>query len=299
MNWTQMLGARSGLEIFGAARVVADPREDGRIRVLLPARDGDQSARGAWALSALPPGTALAREQMVLVAGKEENDLYVIGVLADPSAAAPRCVETGNGVRAELNGRGPGERLRVVTRDGEVLFEYDATTRRARVHVPAGDLELIAPEGNIDLTAARGIRLCARESIELRSLRGVDIAAAAPASTDLSRVQIAPAGIALRAPRLGMRADEARIDLKRARLTGQRLDARLDHVKLVARRLESAAEQVVQRAQNLYQSVRQLAQLRAGRRRTLVEGTHQIASKQTIMKSREDTRIDGKRIHLG
>lgn len=66
-----------------------------------------------------------------------------------------------------------------------------------------------------------------------------------------------------------------------------------------AGRVEVEAGRVVERAGDAYRHVKGLAELQAGRARTLVEGAHQLAAKRTSVQSDEDTIIDGKRVLLG
>ena len=76
-------------------------------------------------------------------------------------------------------------------------------------------------------------------------------------------------------------------------------DACVDCARTVARRIETLATTVIERAQNTYRKVEGLAQLRAGRMRTLVDATYHIKSKKTYLRADTDVKIDGKRIHLG
>ncbi len=66
-----------------------------------------------------------------------------------------------------------------------------------------------------------------------------------------------------------------------------------------AGRVEVEASRVVERAGDTYRHVEGLAELQAGRARTLIEGAYQLAAKRTTVQSDEDTIIDGKRVLLG
>lgn len=66
-----------------------------------------------------------------------------------------------------------------------------------------------------------------------------------------------------------------------------------------AGRVEVEASRVVERAGDIYHHVEGLAELQAGRARTLVEGAYQVAAKKTTIQSDEDTIVDGKRVLLG
>lgn len=66
-----------------------------------------------------------------------------------------------------------------------------------------------------------------------------------------------------------------------------------------AGRVEVEASRVVERAGDIYHHVEGLAELQAGRARTLIEGAYQLAARETTVQSDEDTIIDGKRVLLG
>lgn len=70
-------------------------------------------------------------------------------------------------------------------------------------------------------------------------------------------------------------------------------------VEVSAGRFELAARDVFQRLTNLYQSVGDLLQIRAGRSRTVIEGTAQSDAERTVIRSVKDTTIDGEQIRLG
>ena len=64
-------------------------------------------------------------------------------------------------------------------------------------------------------------------------------------------------------------------------------------------RLETLAGTVVEKAKNAYRTVERLAQLKTGRMRTLVDETYQFKSKKAFLKSEDDFKIKGDKIHLG
>jgi hypothetical protein len=66
-----------------------------------------------------------------------------------------------------------------------------------------------------------------------------------------------------------------------------------------AGKIEADATRIVERAGDVYRQVEGLAELQAGRARTLVEGTLELAARRTTVKSDEDTVIDGQRVLLG
>jgi hypothetical protein len=82
-------------------------------------------------------------------------------------------------------------------------------------------------------------------------------------------------------------------------LQAAEVETRAEVVHTAAGRVEVEAERIVEHAGDVYRHVEGLAELQAGRARTLVEGALQIAAKRTTVQSEDDTIIDGKRVLLG
>ncbi|MEM1032551.1 MAG: DUF3540 domain-containing protein [Myxococcota bacterium] len=70
-------------------------------------------------------------------------------------------------------------------------------------------------------------------------------------------------------------------------------------VELRGRRLVRLFDRVTERCSSLFQSVRDLACLRAGRTETTVEGTHHLRAENANVVTRERVKINGRAIHLG
>jgi hypothetical protein len=68
--------------------------------------------------------------------------------------------------------------------------------------------------------------------------------------------------------------------------------ANVEHYELVADRL-------VERSRNSVREVAELLQTSAGRARHLVRTTFSLRSRRSVLRSKKDTSIDGKRILLG
>lgn len=114
------------------------------LRVLSPARLELRTREG------LVRGAALAAAgyddprigDQVLTLTDETGALYVVGVLQAARAAG------------EVHGP---HQVRDV--DGRLLFEHDPATRKSVLHAPAGNLELRADDGTIDLVARDAVRV--------------------------------------------------------------------------------------------------------------------------------------------
>ena len=151
-------------------------------------------------------------------------------------------------------------------------------------YVPAvGDRVILAPSGEGWLVT--GVLGEARR----RAHRGL-IATVHEGGVEL---RVAEGDLTLSAPgRIVVRAGEVETAADVVRTTATEVVTR-------AGRLEIDAGRLVERAGDTYRHVDGLAELQAGRARTLIEGAHQLAAGRTSVTSTEDTVIDGKRVLLG
>ena len=91
---------------------------------------------------------------------------------------------------------------------------------------------------------------------------------------------------------IGIDAERGEFNVEEAKYTGKRLLSKVD-------RLESIAGSVIAKARNIYQTVEELSQVRAGRMRTMVARTFHFKSKKAFVKAEEDYKIKAEKIHLG
>ena len=62
---------------------------------------------------------------------------------------------------------------------------------------------------------------------------------------------------------------------------------------------ETRAKTVIQRARNMYRRVEGLLEAKAGRQRTVVDGTVHMNCKRALTRADEDYKVKAERIHLG
>jgi hypothetical protein len=82
-------------------------------------------------------------------------------------------------------------------------------------------------------------------------------------------------------------------------MNSTKLNANAGYARFVFGRLETAMDTLVEQAKNVYRTVKQLTQLRTGRLRTLVDETYQFKADKVFMKSEDDFKVKGEKIHLG
>lgn len=97
-----------------------------------------------------------------------------------------------------------------------------------------------------------------------------------------------PGDVTLSAPQGAVRIDAG----KGVTMSAPAIEMRADEVEIEAKTLS-------QRIESAYQWVKDLLQVRAGRTRTVVDGTaHQLAER-TFIRSEKETKVDGEKIYLG
>jgi Protein of unknown function (DUF3540) len=121
-------------------------------------------------------------------------------------------------------------------------------------------------------------------------------------SSGRTLVNVSSGGLALRTERGDIELQSAgavRIGGQAINLTGEQVEVRAKRAKWMVDKLETLAGTVMERAKNVYRSVEQLAQLRAGRMRTLVKDTFQFRSRNAYVKAERDYKIKADQIQLG
>ncbi|MHB9028776.1 MAG: DUF3540 domain-containing protein [Candidatus Latescibacterota bacterium] len=285
MPFPGVIDMKSAVSCFGPAGVIEKDETGGRYQVSLSRHDGEEGIFTPWARLAIPLPRELQCGETVLVAGGNDHNFYIIGVLdflpAEP--AARNCLELPGGGKAEITGTPAAEKLRVFSGAGRCIFEYDPYTEKSRVDAPAGDLELQTGDGDIVLNSSKSIRLVSSGG----------------SGEGISALTLDSAGISLTGPGIGVATKKGDIYIGEARYAGKVFSGRIDTVRLVMDRLESVTGTAVQKMKNLYQTVEELAQVQAGRMRTLVAATWHMKSKKMFLKAEDDVKIKGEKIYLG
>ncbi len=249
---------------LGQARVLDVDEKEGRALVQLNAAAGNDQT---WAAIAISVSHELAPGDTVLAAGENFDEMYIIGLLktADDS---PKTITLTGGTRAEASGN-PGEQtMKVFSAKQELLFEYDEAAGTARVNMPSGDLEFVTQTGNISFQSGRDISFHSHH-------------------------------MDMKTHEIGLSAHKGDLQIDEAVYTGRKLLGNITHAKLVAERLETAAQTMIEKARNLFQSVEELSQLKTGRMRTLVKKTFHFKANKAFVKAEEDYKIRAEKIHLG
>ncbi len=283
---------------WGPAEILEINTRDRLVRVRVP---GSEEGQEVWARLAIALDCNCEAGQNALVAGQSLDELYVIGMLS-PSrivAGKHRKVVSSNGASAAVIGSPGEEKLELRSKAGDLVIEYDSRTGRTRVNVGTGDLEFVAREGNIDFTSAKDIRLTSSQRIEMRSDSGIRLTTTNLIGKLISSLTLNPGRLKMNSHEVVVEAQKSEIRVAETTHVGKKLSITVAEAGLVAGHLEVLANEVVQKAKNIYTQVEGLVQTAAKRMRTMVQSTYHLRSKQAFLKADEDFKVNADKIHLG
>lgn len=278
---------------FMTAVVEDVDRRTGRARVRL-----DDGEHGTLADAGIAVAGDLGRGRRVLLAFQELGESWIIGLLPDRTPAPDRTVDLPDGASVRISGGETRPSVRLLSPAGRLLVEYDTATGRMSVHAPATDLELRSVEGDIVLDAAGTVHVRG-EAVDARGRSRVHVASGGGPDGVASLLRLDPSGARVAGRRFGLTAERANVHVEEATYRGTRLFARLEVLELVVGRLERLAGQVHETADRVYRTVKEAMEVRAKRIRTIVGSTYQLTTRRAFLRSREDFKVKGDRIHLG
>lgn len=165
--------------------------------------------------------------------------------------------------------------IEICAPDGKVIFRYRD-----------GEAELLSPTGTLKLSApAGGIVLDAATDVEIRAARDV--------------VQRPGRRFAVDSPQVDVKTKTGKLTAGKLSLVAARVALGVDWMASRVGRYELDAEQLTQRAKDAALEVSDLLTQKVGRMRTRVLGIHTLRSRRNVMRSDDDTVIDGSKILLG
>lgn len=262
--------------ITGAAMVVGIEEEPGRVRVRHAA--GFAVAR----LAVASPYAPSEGDRVVVVGDGEE--LWVVGVVV--AARPPGLALEGGGSVVVAGGA-----AEIRDAAGKLVVRYANGT--AEIAAPGGDLLLSAPTGRVVVQSGSDVEIEAARDIRQRAARRVSAEAGTAALTVGARA------IEAKAPAIRATAKRTELETVRGTVTAQQLETRAEKHAVRAEELEITASRIVEKARDVFRDAADLAQTRVGRARTVVREAWSLCTRRTVMESKEDTSIDGKKVLLG
>lgn len=163
-----------------------------------------------------------------------------------------------------------GDRV-LCTVDGEQVFVL------AVLEGEAGATTRIVAEGDMKVQATGRLGLGAGDQIEIAAAREVGVFAG----------------------KLQVRAQAAAAAIEEIGLVGRSLEAHLQKAVVVAERMETRADRLVQRAKQAFRFVEALEQVRAGVFDLRAEGLAAVRGENTIVAARTLAKLDGEQVKIG
>lgn len=257
--------------------------------------DGQPTGQPVTARWVALPGWTPAPGDEVLVLADAAGGYFVAGPLAAGASPAPRLDLPGGGA-AELDS--DSGTLQVRDAAGSVLFSYRSAEGTGSLRLEAGEVELAATRGDLNLSAAGRVRAHGRR-VDLAGEKGVTLAVEGATGAPGSRLELDRDAIRIQSDDLEARAGRVRGRAERAELSGSSWSLGVERMVVSARRLETHAETLVENLGNAYRRVRGLSQLSTRRLRQLVDDTVQTRARRVLYRAGEAFKVRGDKIHLG
>jgi phage baseplate assembly protein gpV len=279
-------GPRSAVHLGGATPATIVALEDDRASVRLAA---GPSTREVSARLALIAGWVPTLGDRVLVSG-DADEIWVIGVIkaaSPPAVTGAMTLPDGGSIALD------GTAVELRDAAGRLLVRY--ADGSAEIAAPTGDLVLDAPSGRVVLRSGLDVSVEAARDVVHRAGRSMalGVATAEPA------IAISPRSVDVRSERVSVAAKQSEARVDEVTTVARAIATRTSTLAITAERYELSATKLVEKARDAFRDVTDLAQSRIGRVRTIVAGAYSQRAQRTVIVSKDDTSIDGRKIHLG
>ncbi|MBC2713113.1 MAG: DUF3540 domain-containing protein [Desulfosarcina sp.] len=249
---------------------------------------------------AVYPRPELDHGDEVLTMVDGSGQIYVVGILLckDDGGRAVERHHLDDGSFAEIDRSGTNDSLKVFSKANELLVDYQSASGTVRVNVESGNLEFASATGSIAFQAAKDIvfnghRVALGASSDIHLQVNDSTGTGGPALSMKNRQ------MHLSSPAIDITGQRLQLFVEETKIAGKKLLGRIGNVQFITRKIESVADTVMARARNVYRTVAELSQLKAGRQRTIIEKTCHMKAQKTIFKSDNDFKVKAKKIHLG
>ncbi|MCI5223474.1 MAG: DUF3540 domain-containing protein [Candidatus Electrothrix sp. AR4] len=242
---------------------------------------------------ALPYDIDLSCGDKVLIAGEDIYRIYIIGVLSTKESAT---IHSTNGAYARLDNDRAS--LQIFSPHDELIIEYDTANNKTKLSSHGNNLELNAPAGNMSLNSSESITIQS-DSINLTGRNMINMKVQDQTGTSISGLSLGNYQTKLNCPDFRIVAKNGDLFVDELKITGKKILTNLVQATFKISKLETRAKTLVHKAQNMYQSVENLSQLKTGRLKTLIKSTYHLKSKNTVLKSEEDFKVKAEEINLG
>ena len=249
---------------------------------------------------AVYPQPLLAAGDEVLTMKDGRGTIYIVGILSCKSEVeAPyQEMRLSDGTTVRIDRSVDDDSLKLYSRTHELLIDYRSRTGTMTIKAASGDMAFSAPKGSIAFHSGKDIDLNASH-VAVNAETDLRIGVQDSNGSSGPALSMRNRKMELTAPVLDLAAQRAQLFLQETQIAGKKLLGRIGNVQLAARKIESTADTVMAKARNVYRTISELSQLKAGRQRTLIEKTSHMKAQKTIVKSETDFKVKAEKIHLG
>ena len=283
---------------FGPAKVLSFDKNYKTAVIEIQTEEGEFKTLGK---SAITNSSILVKDDIVLAAGDDTNNLYIIGILSHSNInnAVVYKLVSNNGAYSIVNQNDNEEKIQVFDKNSDLIFEYDPYAGKSRVNIKSGDLEFITHDGNINFISGKGINFKSKHSIIIESFTNIQASVMNTINKVVSSLTFNQQKIKMSSPELNITVQRTDLKTVEMKYIGDKFSAVVKYGRLTAGKLETLSNDIICKAKNVYNTIDELVQLKAGRIRTLVKSTLHIKAKNSYLKSEQDFKINGEKIHLG
>lgn len=304
---TEIFPSLDNERYFGPATVLDCDQTGTYVRIQI---ENTQGCPVVWSRKTLSMKDTVSQGDEVLIGGDWNSGFFLIDILSknpggEQYAHSPRDMpgdlHTQDGasatIKRDISPQSP-EIIQVFSRHQDLLFEFDPSSETSRVYIPSGDLEFVTQKGDIKLHSAQDIQIEGNQ-IQVQGRSGIRLAISQAIGQLGSAFTLNPHRMKFTSPEVNISGQRGWVFLDELRFAGSRLFAKTGSIRCLAQKIETSAQTIIERAENFYQTAKELCQLRAGRKRTIVEGTYHLKTKTSILKSDQDVKVKANKIHLG
>jgi len=284
---------------IGQAKVL---KTDGNEGLILLEIEKNNTTKKIWAKSALAYQAQIFPGESVLAVGDEENGMYITGLL---DLEKPETKDTKplfkmkNGIYGLIDQKDKDHTFKLMSNSGELMFAYDSKTKKSIVNIHSGDLDFVTHQGKINFKSAEDINFTSEQSVNIKSLFGINLGITDNSGNTVSTIKMNIGKMKFTTPDFSLITRKGNLIIRDLKYKGKKISTTVDSVLLIAKRTETIAKQVFEKAKTVYKQIEGLRDIKAGRLKTLVKTTLHVKSKKAYHKAEKVYKINADKINLG
>lgn len=220
---------------------------------------------------------------------KHRSTAEVIDLADHKRAQSEGRLELSDGAIATLEDGG----LALRDRGGRLLVRYHEGS--AEIAAPDGDLVLSSPEGRVVVRSGLDVEIEAGRDLVQRAAREMQQAV----GREEPQLRVGPRTVEVNSDRVAVTTQDATLTSGVVSTVARVVSTKADQIAINAEKYELAATRLFEKSRDAFREVVDLAQSRMGRVKTVVATSMTMHTGRTVMTSKEETSIDGRKISLG